>query len=145
MKQEYIVTIFVVVVAVIIVLANVKWPTFTMSDPIPKTKMAMSFFDAAISAYRHEFGSYPNSLTNLTESGNVNSIKFINQDDIFDKWNRPIQYKLTPSGYELRSAGPDGVFETPDDIVKSIREPNHRFHATLKPARMNRNVRCEKS
>jgi len=36
-----------------------------------------------------------------------------------DAWGKAIRYeRLSESGFRLRSAGPDGVYETGDDIVK---------------------------
>jgi hypothetical protein len=35
----------------------------------------------------------------------------------FDVWNRALRYAPDFPGFQLRSAGPDGVFGTPDDIV----------------------------
>jgi hypothetical protein len=38
-----------------------------------------------------------------------------------DAWGKLIRYeKLSDSSFRLRSAGPDGVFETADDIVKDF-------------------------
>ncbi len=38
-----------------------------------------------------------------------------------DAWGRKIRYeRLSDSTFRLRSAGPDGVFETGDDIVKDF-------------------------
>jgi hypothetical protein len=38
-----------------------------------------------------------------------------------DAWGRMIRYeRLADSSFRLRSAGPDGVFETADDIVKDF-------------------------
>lgn len=38
-----------------------------------------------------------------------------------DAWGRKIRYeRLSDSSFRLRSAGPDGVFETTDDIVKDF-------------------------
>ena len=38
-----------------------------------------------------------------------------------DAWGRKIRYeRLSDSSFRLRSAGPDGVFETADDIVKDF-------------------------
>ena len=38
-----------------------------------------------------------------------------------DAWGRKIRYeRLLDSSFRLRSAGPDGVFETADDIVKDF-------------------------
>jgi hypothetical protein len=38
---------------------------------------------------------------------------------LLDAWGRAIKYeKLSDSSFRLRSAGPDGVFDTADDIMK---------------------------
>lgn len=38
-----------------------------------------------------------------------------------DGWRRPLRYtKRSDTSYELRSAGPDGVFENADDIVRNF-------------------------
>jgi hypothetical protein len=38
-----------------------------------------------------------------------------------DAWGRKIRYeRLSDDGFRLRSAGPDGAFETDDDIVKDF-------------------------
>ena len=35
-----------------------------------------------------------------------------------DAWSRPFSYRrLSPDGYDLRSAGPDGKLGTPDDLI----------------------------
>ncbi len=38
---------------------------------------------------------------------------------MFDAWGKEIRYeRLTDSDFRLRSAGPDSIFDTEDDIVK---------------------------
>jgi hypothetical protein len=38
-----------------------------------------------------------------------------------DAWGHKIRYeRLSDDSFRLRSAGPDGVFDTPDDIVKDF-------------------------
>ncbi|MEN6310648.1 MAG: hypothetical protein ABFD80_03825 [Acidobacteriota bacterium] len=38
---------------------------------------------------------------------------------LLDAWGKAVAYeKLSDSGFRLKSAGPDGAFETADDIVK---------------------------
>ncbi len=40
---------------------------------------------------------------------------------VLDAWGRKIRYeRLSDSSFRLRSAGPDGAFETEDDIVKNF-------------------------
>ncbi|GBD99910.1 hypothetical protein BMS3Abin07_01957 [bacterium BMS3Abin07] len=48
-------------------------------------------------------GSYPASL------GVINTVKI-------DPWNNKYLYRISRTGYELRSSGPDGIPNTPDDI-----------------------------
>ncbi len=41
--------------------------------------------------------------------------------ELADVWGRKIRYeRLSDSAFRLRSAGPDGAFETEDDIVKDF-------------------------
>jgi len=40
---------------------------------------------------------------------------------LLDAWGREIKYeRLSDSSFRLRSAGPDGVYDTADDIVKDF-------------------------
>lgn len=40
---------------------------------------------------------------------------------LLDGWGRAVRYeRLSDSAFRLRSAGPDGVFDTADDIVKDF-------------------------
>ncbi|HVS72171.1 MAG TPA: DUF4190 domain-containing protein [Phycisphaerae bacterium] len=42
-------------------------------------------------------------------------------DDLPDQWHHTLRYhRLSPTRYELRSAGADGTFDTPDDITKTF-------------------------
>lgn len=41
--------------------------------------------------------------------------------ELFDAWGHPVRYAHEGLNFELRSAGVDGVLETPDDIIVSSR------------------------
>jgi hypothetical protein len=43
-----------------------------------------------------------------------------------DAWNRPVVYRRRNVGYEVRSAGPDGVLDSPDDLVSAEDAPLRR-------------------
>ncbi len=58
-----------------------------------------------IEAYWASSGQYPSNLRQL--------LGYVPQDP----WGRQIRYSPSESGFELRSAGPDGVFGNKDDIV----------------------------
>jgi|GEM_PF-4894059 len=63
-----------------------------------------------VEAYVREHGRLPTSLSELHDAGYPAVI--------IDPFLRAYSYEVTPSGgYELRSAGPDRVFDTTDDIV----------------------------
>jgi hypothetical protein len=57
----------------------------------------------AVEVDKFSHGSYPGSL----EAARSLTI---------DPWGNEYVYRLTASGYELRSPGPDGIIHTPDDI-----------------------------
>ena len=51
-----------------------------------------------------------------------------------DAWGKRIRYeKLTDSSFRLRSAGPDGAFETEDDIVKDFLREYRSCLTAVKP------------
>jgi hypothetical protein len=43
-----------------------------------------------------------------------------------DAWDRPLAYRRRTVGYEVRSAGPDGVLNSPDDLVSAEDAPLRR-------------------
>lgn len=43
--------------------------------------------------------------------------RFMDRIIRFDPWSRPYRYQSRADGYDLRSAGPDGLFDTDDDVV----------------------------
>jgi signal peptidase I len=52
--------------------------------------------------------------------GYPESLAEIDQDDSVDDWGHPFRYeRLSPAEYRLASAGPDGVFDTGDDITNA--------------------------
>jgi type II secretory pathway pseudopilin PulG len=68
---------------------------------------AISQANAVIQGYRAEKGALPNEDVGQ---------KLINAQK--DAWGRTLRYKLRPGGaYDIRSAGPDGQFDTLDDIT----------------------------
>ena len=39
------------------------------------------------------------------------------KDPRLDYWGRPYRYRRRPGGFEIRTSGPDGKFETNDDLT----------------------------
>lgn len=58
-----------------------------------------------------ELGGLPLSLRPIP------SASALNMEDIGDIWRRPVRYQHQEREFEVRSAGPDGVFDTGDDIA----------------------------
>lgn len=72
----------------------------------------------SLELYKKKYGACPNSLDELTKDGFA----------IFssDHYLKPFYYKVSPDGisYELRSLGPDGAYNTADDIFPNIQPTN---------------------
>ncbi len=89
---------------------------------------------AAVAGYYTEYSLYPttsdnatliNILTGVTADGNMRRIQFLTikpsdlnaRDEMLDPWGMPIQLSVAADGtIHMRSAGPDKIFGTPDDI-----------------------------
>lgn len=84
---------------------------------ISATQTSMKTIEAALKMYRVENNSYPPTNPGLAVLvGRYGQLSTIPRDS----WTHEFQYfsptQLFPTGYELLSAGPDGQFQTPDDI-----------------------------
>jgi general secretion pathway protein G len=85
-------------------------------------KAEMSNLKGLISQYDLNVGSLPATLEALYEqpSDLADPSKWtrVSREPIKpDPWNRPYEYKVNGSEYEIRSLGPDGQSGTDDDIV----------------------------
>jgi len=85
-------------------------------------KMKVELTQANMAAVAREILSYA-----AGEQGLPEDLKDIQRSrpslgmGLLDAWGRPIKYeRLSDSSFRLRSAGPDGVFDTADDIVKDF-------------------------
>jgi hypothetical protein len=68
----------------------------------------------AVRSFAAERGRLPTSEELHDESFGA---RYVGAGGLSDSWARAIRYRLVPGEYELRSAGPDGVFENADDLV----------------------------
>lgn len=80
------------------------------------TRTSMDIVKKALNTYKATYNVYPDSIGGL---------QLLVQDRLLEKqpadgWNRPLEYYSPtqdfPNGFELLSAGPDGVSGTADDI-----------------------------
>lgn len=75
-----------------------------------------AFILAAEAACRSNGGAYPESLDGLLTLPDQASQCRLRHTDLHDGWGRAIFYGVVGDGFIIRSAGPDGLFATPDDI-----------------------------
>ena len=64
----------------------------------------------AIDGIGRDYGALPNTLEP------VPSLSRLESQEIGDAWGRPIRYRKSGAEFEVRSAGPDGVFDSDDDL-----------------------------
>ena len=90
-------------------------------DPIARAQREIFALHTALERFLHDTGRFPTPEEGLRAlvidpgipgwQGNyVNLIKP-------DPWRTPYRYTLSPDGPEIRSAGPDRTFGTPQDIT----------------------------
>ena len=69
-----------------------------------------------ITNYRQANGATP-SANNIVELTNVLHPRYMSDLVRTDAWGRPIAFEASNGAYRLVSTGPDGLRNTPDDIV----------------------------
>ena len=81
-------------------------------DPAMRSEVRLDLLTAAIRQYVAENGRLPTVLDAVAPppGSNPNTLQL-------DAWRRPVRFTPAGNAYELRSAGADGVFDTPDDLV----------------------------
>jgi hypothetical protein len=84
------------------------WP-----DPVERTEVRIEVLRRYLAGHFASEGAWPTSLAAVLPTGRDDPIAGYG----VDAWNRAFRYVPAGTDYELRSAGPDGRFETADDIV----------------------------
>jgi hypothetical protein len=94
----------------------------TFGWPFMKTGFRFVSATQAIQNYADTHGEFPDEdeAADILKEG--------------DGWDRPFRYRLTETGYEIISAGPDGVFDTDDDLDSS-RSSAGRSRREKRPSR----------
>ena len=81
-------------------------------DPRDQARIRLTFAQQHLERRRSENRKMPKSLAEVFVGLSEDRRAYLG----FDPWNRAIRLSLVSSGYQLRSAGPDGVFDSSDDI-----------------------------
>lgn len=82
-------------------------------DPSDQARIRLTFARQHLERRRSENRKMPESLEEVFVGMSKDRRAYLE----LDPWNRAIRLSLDSSGYQLRSAGPDGVFNSSDDVV----------------------------
>ena len=120
------------VLVILGILAALVLPKFTGRTEQARVTAAqtqISTFGTALDAYEVDTGSYPRGQDGLqqlvVQPSDISGWRgpYLKSDIPLDPWGHAYVYeypgKLNPSGYDLRSIGPDEQAGTADDIVNS--------------------------
>jgi general secretion pathway protein G len=120
------------VLVILGILAALVLPKFTGRTEqarITAAQTQMASFGTALDAFEVDTGSYPRGNDGLayltTQPPDVTNWRgpYLKDAIPLDPWGHPYLYefpgKVNPTGYDIRSAGPDGQAGTADDIVNA--------------------------
>jgi len=120
------------VLVILGILAALVLPKFTGRTEQARVTAAVTqiaTFGTALDAFEVDTGSYPRGQDGLqqliTAPADITGWRgpYLKSDIPLDPWGHPYAYefpgRLNPSGYDLRSAGPDGQLGTADDIANA--------------------------
>lgn len=120
------------VLVILGILAALVLPKFTGRTEQARVTAAqtqISTFGTALDAFEVDTGTYPRGQDGLSQlvvqPSDVPNWRgpYLKSDIPVDPWGHPYIYefpgKVNPSGYDLRSSGPDGQAGTEDDILNA--------------------------
>ena len=120
------------VLVILGILAALVLPKFTGRTEQARTTAAttqISTFGTALDAFEVDTGSYPRGQDGLaqliSQPSDVTNWRgpYLKSDIPNDPWGNPYIYefpgRVNPSGYDIRSMGPDGQANTADDVVNA--------------------------
>jgi general secretion pathway protein G len=120
------------VLVILGILAALVLPKFTGRTEqarITAAQTQIATFGTALDAFEVDTGSYPRGQDGLqqllAQPADVTGWRgpYLKSDIPLDPWGHPYIFefpgKLNPSGYDIRSMGPDGQANTGDDIVNA--------------------------
>ena len=120
------------VLVILGILATLILPKFTGRTEqarVTAAQVQIATFGTALDAYEVDTGNYPRGSNGLqallVQPGDATNWRgpYLKGDIPLDPWGHAYAYECpgrsNPSGYDIRSAGPDGQFGTSDDIANS--------------------------
>lgn len=79
-------------------------------------KAQLASFASGLATHKSMNGQYPDDFNEFVRQNFQTDAE--HKDMTRDAWNNPYQYTKRGNGYEIRSAGPDLLWGTADDVVK---------------------------
>ncbi|MES2696174.1 MAG: type II secretion system major pseudopilin GspG [Verrucomicrobiota bacterium] len=118
-----------VILGILAALALPKFTGRTEQARVTAAQTQIASFGTALDAYEVDTGAYPRGGDGLNQllvaPSDVTGWRgpYMKTDIPMDPWGHPYTYeqpgRMNPSGYDIRSAGPDGQPNTADDIVNA--------------------------
>lgn len=109
------------IVVLILYLNSKSSPPENHSVGVPPYKVTMISMVRVLEQYKSDYGEYPTSsdgLDILLLPSDVSDEGYIKRSKIpLDPWGQDYDYTSDGINYQIRSAGPDLMYETDDDIV----------------------------
>jgi general secretion pathway protein G len=105
--------IVVAIIGILATIAVMKFGGQTKTAQVTATEATISSIRMAVGTYEMEKGKHPESLADLV-SGEKH---YLDQEKVpTDAWGHEFKYYMKGDLVKIRSAGPDGAFDTEDDI-----------------------------
>jgi general secretion pathway protein G len=119
-----------VILGILAALALPKFTGRTEQARVTAAQTQIASFGTALDAFEVDTGAYPRGQDGLNQllavPADVTGWRgpYLKSDIPLDPWGRPYLYefpgRVNPSGYDLRSTGPDGQANTADDVVNAV-------------------------
>lgn len=118
-----------VILGILAALALPKFTGRTEQARVTAAQTQIASFATALDAFEVDTGQYPRGAEGLNQllvqPSDVTNWRgpYMKSDIPADPWGRPYIYefpgRVNPTGYDLRSPGPDGQANTADDIINA--------------------------
>ena len=107
--------VVIVILGMLAAVAVVKTQGMTGEAAVAATRQSIAAIKTAADMYEIRTGKYPDSISALTQP--IGDRPALLEKKPQDAWGNDFQLRRKDKGIEIRSAGPDGSFNTQDDIT----------------------------